>query len=224
MRGRTHRRTNPIIGVIKLNPRESRADQDKTKELSPDTKLTIIIDTARLNETELAEYCRSKGSTLNKSPNENTDPHRLSTSEQQTSLNRNSNKPTKNKSTTQTRNQTQRQSACGGSAILILRKKLDTLWGDETNDSLSERQQLITLIDQATDKGARLHIACSEVNISKRTYRRWKVTNNTGDKRPIAVRAAPSNKLSDIERQAILNPAMNPALPVYAQPNRSHPT
>ena len=25
--------------------------------------------------------------------------------------------------------------------------------------SLSERQQLITLIDQATDKGARLHIA-----------------------------------------------------------------
>ena len=34
---------------------------DKTKELSPETKLTIIIDTARLNETELAEYCRSKG-------------------------------------------------------------------------------------------------------------------------------------------------------------------
>ena len=32
--------------------------------------------------------------------------------------------------------------------------------------SLSERQQLITLIDQATDKGARLHIACSEVGIS----------------------------------------------------------
>ena len=34
---------------------------DKTKELSPETKLTIIIDTAKLNETELAEYCRSKG-------------------------------------------------------------------------------------------------------------------------------------------------------------------
>jgi transposase len=29
---------------------------DKTKELSPETKLTIIIDTAKLNETELAEY------------------------------------------------------------------------------------------------------------------------------------------------------------------------
>ena len=28
---------------------------------------------------------------------------------------------------------------------------------------LAQRQQLITLIGEATDKGARLHIACSEV-------------------------------------------------------------
>ena len=67
---------------------------------------------------------------------------------------------------------------------------------------LAQRQQLITLIDQATNAGARLHIACSEVNISKRTYRRWKADkNHLGDKRPIAVRPAPSNKLSDINHQ-----------------------
>ena len=77
--------------------------------------------------------------------------------------------------------------------------------------SLLERQQLITLIDQATDKGARLHIACSEVGISRRTYRRWKADkNHLGDKRPIAVRPAPSNKLSDIERQAILDACNEP--------------
>ena len=77
--------------------------------------------------------------------------------------------------------------------------------------TLAQRQQLITLIDQATNAGARLHIACSEVSISKRTYRRWKADkDNTGDKRPIAVRAAPSNKLSDIERQAILNACNEP--------------
>lgn len=76
---------------------------------------------------------------------------------------------------------------------------------------LAERQQLITLIDQATDKGARLHIACSEVGISRRTYRRWKADkNHLGDKRPIAVRPAPSNKLSDIERQAILDACNEP--------------
>ena len=33
----------------------------KTQEISPETKLAIIIDTAKLNETELAEYCRNKG-------------------------------------------------------------------------------------------------------------------------------------------------------------------
>ena len=77
--------------------------------------------------------------------------------------------------------------------------------------TLAQRQQLITLIDQATNAGARLHIACSEVSISKRTYRRWTADkDNTGDKRPIAVRAAPSNKLSDIERQAILNACNEP--------------
>jgi len=37
------------------------ATNHRTQELSPETKLTIIIDTAKLNETELAEYCRNKG-------------------------------------------------------------------------------------------------------------------------------------------------------------------
>ncbi len=41
----------------------------KTKELSPETKLTIIIDTARLNELSLPNTVAAKGSTLNKSPN-----------------------------------------------------------------------------------------------------------------------------------------------------------
>ncbi|MIT52421.1 IS3 family transposase, partial [Salmonella enterica subsp. enterica] len=49
------------------------------------------------------------------------------------------------------------------------------------------------------------------VGISRRTYRRWKADkDNTGDKRPIAVRPTPSNKLSDIERQAILNACNEP--------------
>ena len=76
---------------------------------------------------------------------------------------------------------------------------------------LAERQQLITLIGEATNKGARLTIACMEIGISKRTYRRWKADkDNTGDKRPIAIRPAPSNKLSDVERQAILDACNEP--------------
>ena len=61
----------------------------KTKELSPETKLTIIIDTARLNETELAEYCRSKGLYPEQIAQWKTQTLTgFSTSEQQTSLNR----------------------------------------------------------------------------------------------------------------------------------------
>ena len=45
--------------------------------------------------------------------------------------------------------------------------------------SLSDRQQLITLIDEATNAGARLHIACSEVGISKRTIDAGKRTKIT---------------------------------------------
>ena len=50
--GRTHRRTNPINSRHQAK-RQGKAvpTNDKTKELSPETKLTIIIDTARLNET-----------------------------------------------------------------------------------------------------------------------------------------------------------------------------
>lgn len=77
--------------------------------------------------------------------------------------------------------------------------------------SLSERQQLIRLIDEATDKGARLSIACTEIGISRRTYRRWKADNlNQGNKRPTAIGPAPYNKLSDSERQAILDACNEP--------------
>lgn len=76
--------------------------------------------------------------------------------------------------------------------------------------SLTERKQLITLIDEATDKGARLHIACTEIGISKRTYRRWKADSNQGDKRPTAIRPVHCNKLTESERQAILDACNEP--------------
>ena len=76
---------------------------------------------------------------------------------------------------------------------------------------LADRQQLISLIDQATNAGARLSTACSEVDISKRTYRRWKAdSSKQGDKRPTATRPVPCNKLSDSERQAILDACNEP--------------
>ena len=48
-------------------------------------------------------------------------------------------------------------------------------------------------------------MACEEVDISLRTYRRWKHKGEVqSDRRPTALRPTPSNKLSEEERQAIL--------------------
>ncbi len=80
------------------------------------------------------------------------------------------------------------------------------------------RQQVMDLIAEAVEAGARLSIACDEVEISTRTYGRWKKSFEENsrhiDKRTIAVRPEPHNKLSDEEVQQILN--------IVNQPEFSH--
>lgn len=56
------------------------------------------------------------------------------------------------------------------------------------------------LIAEAVLGGARRYRACNELGLSLRTVQRWRHTDC--DKRLLAQRAAPSNKLSEAERQA----------------------
>ncbi len=71
--------------------------------------------------------------------------------------------------------------------------------------SISKRTELVKLIRDAKQAGARLRLACEEVEISLRTYKRWfKRGIIQADKRPEAVRPTPSNKLSEAEQQMIL--------------------
>ena len=71
--------------------------------------------------------------------------------------------------------------------------------------SLPERKQYIAWIQEANHSGARLNLACIEVGISIRTYRRWyRAGHVNGDKRCDAVRQAPKNKLSASEQAAII--------------------
>jgi len=72
--------------------------------------------------------------------------------------------------------------------------------------SVSDRRIAIELIDTARSCGARLAPACQTMGISARTYQRW--TRGGGPKadgRPDAERPVPANKLSDEERQSVLN-------------------
>ncbi|SDB69019.1 hypothetical protein SAMN02910263_04347 [Butyrivibrio sp. INlla16] len=72
--------------------------------------------------------------------------------------------------------------------------------------SASDRRQAVELISEAVGSGAALYKACNELGISKRTYNRWKNTDNDYiDKRTTCERPEPVNKLSQEERQEILD-------------------
>lgn len=85
--------------------------------------------------------------------------------------------------------------------------------------SAPDRRHAVELIDEAREAGARLSRACTEIGISRRTYRRWHrggeicsdgVLSVSKDGRPDAVRPAPRNKLSEAEREEVLTTVHRP--------------
>lgn len=69
----------------------------------------------------------------------------------------------------------------------------------------SDRKIAVTLIDEAIQNGARQFMACRELNISERTFSRWKnPLTPLEDQRPGAVRPTPSNKLTPAEEKEII--------------------
>lgn len=69
----------------------------------------------------------------------------------------------------------------------------------------SDRALAVGLIQEANQNGARLALACKELNISVRTYERWISEGGIKeDGRPIASRPEPKNKLTKEEKQEIL--------------------
>ena len=68
-----------------------------------------------------------------------------------------------------------------------------------------DRHQITQLVKEARDTGARKEHACEALGISSRTLQRWsKSGEDVPDGRPLAVRAAPQNKLRESERIRIL--------------------
>lgn len=72
----------------------------------------------------------------------------------------------------------------------------------------SDRGEAIKLIDEAVAAGARQVGACEELGLTERTLQRWR--RQPQDRRPCAPRRQPRNKLSDAERQAVLDAASRP--------------
>ncbi len=73
------------------------------------------------------------------------------------------------------------------------------------------RKEALALINEACKAGARKAKACELLNITLRTYERWKLADGLKDKRQY-IKNIPSNKLTAAERQEIIRVAN---LPVY---------
>jgi putative transposase len=69
--------------------------------------------------------------------------------------------------------------------------------------SLVERGQIITLVQEAMNSGARQDRACSVINLNERTLQRWQIDQSCGDQRPERIQT-PTNRLSSPEREHLL--------------------
>jgi putative transposase len=74
---------------------------------------------------------------------------------------------------------------------------------------LEDRQTLIHLITEARDNGARQAPACAVAGLDPRTFQRWRKNDGLtrGDRRPDAIRPAPSHALTEDERARIVEVA-----------------
>jgi putative transposase len=68
-----------------------------------------------------------------------------------------------------------------------------------------DRVESLTLINDAVKCGARKKAACDMLGVSVRTLQRWRHTPE--DRRPDVVHRSPANKLSELERAAVLTAA-----------------
>ena len=77
--------------------------------------------------------------------------------------------------------------------------------------SVLDRSEAITLIQAAVVSGAREEKACAELGISRRTLQRWRSDSTPlEDQRPSAQRPVPKNKLSEKEREFIVEVVNQP--------------
>ena len=69
--------------------------------------------------------------------------------------------------------------------------------------ALAQRGEVIALVSEAIEMGARQDRACAAICLSERTLQRWQRDTLRGDQRPMRVQT-PKNKLSALEREHLV--------------------
>ena len=78
--------------------------------------------------------------------------------------------------------------------------------------SLEDRKAILEAVAEARDGGARLAKVSEIIGVDCKTLRRWSTKEALikGDKRPTAERPAPASRLTEAERETILEIANQP--------------
>lgn len=167
-------------------------------------KFAAVLETAALNEADLAEYCRKRGlypaqiAAWRSACEQANDWDRASTAR----LGR-ATKEEKNGSRIWSVIWPARTAHWPKPQPFWFSEKRPPRSGGRRGRMIStpHRQTAVVLINEAVTAGARRIKACAELEISDRTLRRWtKGGEIHPDRRPLVLRPEPANKLSAAER------------------------
>src|SRR5919199_1288574 len=178
-------------------------------------KFAAVLETAALNEADLAAYCRRRGlyaeqvQAWRAACEQANDWERVSTQRLGQAT-----REEKRRIQVLGRDLARKGSGHwperpgrGGGAAGAAKKRRGGL-GRRRGRMIStpDRRNALALIDQAAAAGARRAQACAELGLDERTCRRWRARDGAPeDRRPTAPRPTPRNKLSEEERKAVLD-------------------
>ena len=181
-------------------------DGQNPKQWSAADKFSAVLEAASLNEAELAGYCRRKGLLVTQLERWRTEMQAALT--RQDSKAESTARAQDKKRIRELEKDLRRKKSPGGNcgvAGSIPKVRGAGYRRRRRLTALPQRLEMTVYILKAQEAGARLALACAELGLSVRTLERWRRDGEIRpDGRPEAERPAPVHKLSEKERQRIL--------------------
>ena len=180
---------------------------------STQDKFLVVVETAGMNETELAEYARKKGLYIEqiKAWKDACMNANGGIAKEASRLNRELKDSEKERRKLEKELQRKEKALAEAAALLVLSKKANAIWGGFRGRmiSASDRENAVLLINEAIKSGASCKKACERLGITERTFYRWKKrkadTDSYEDGRPHADHSNPANKIPAEIRREIIN-------------------
>ena len=180
---------------------------------STQDKFLVVVETASMNETELAEYARKKGLYIEqiKAWKDACMNANGGIAKEASRLNRELKDSEKERRKLEKELQRKEKAIAEAAVLLVLSKKANAIWGGFRGRmiSASDRENAVLLINEAIKSGASCKKACERLGITERTFYRWKKrkadTDSYEDGRPHADHSNPANKISAEIRREIIN-------------------